>query len=198
MLEARAASGAITLGRRRRGEMLNSMNMGPPFFPTEADHPEDSGDAVFDLPAAPAYAPAAETWATRLLREGISALTETFHRAPRAAVEAKPRAAVAGDNGGPSDKALKTAAKLEAVAKRTIAEALDGADAFVGVSVKDGITVELATAHLKFRRGEVTAPDMQIGKIRCVRTDDARLHQDATVYQLARCHGLNERRENPV
>jgi len=79
MLEARAASGAITLGRRRRGEMLNSMNMGPPFFPTEADHPEDSGDADDGLPAAP--------WATRLLREGISALTETFHRAPRAEVD---------------------------------------------------------------------------------------------------------------
>jgi predicted RNA methylase/ribosomal protein S18 acetylase RimI-like enzyme len=45
--------------------------------------------------------------------------SSTPKRDVRAKVEAKPRAAVAGDNGGPSEKAIKTAAKLEAVAKRT-------------------------------------------------------------------------------
>lgn len=48
-----------------------------------------------------------------------TAESSTPKRTPRAAVEAKPRAAAVGDNGGPSDKAIKTAAKLEAVAKRT-------------------------------------------------------------------------------
>lgn len=42
---------------------------------------------------------------------------------PRQTAAAEPRPAVVGDNGGPSEQAIKTAAKLEDVAKRTIERA---------------------------------------------------------------------------
>lgn len=60
------------------------------------------------------------------------ATTETPTAKPkrtRKAADPKPaRAAVAGDNGGPSDQAIKTAAKLEQVAKRTAERAEQAAN----------------------------------------------------------------------
>lgn len=47
----------------------------------------------------------------------------------KSTVKATARAAVIGDNGGPSDAAIKAAAKLEAVAKRTIEKAQKEVDA---------------------------------------------------------------------
>jgi protein-L-isoaspartate O-methyltransferase len=91
---------------------------------------DEARAASAEMRAANAKTPAAEIAkaATPAPAKVTTGESSTPKRTPRAKAEAKPRAAVAGDNGGPSDKAIKTAAKLEAVAKRTMEAAQKEAD----------------------------------------------------------------------